>query len=74
MSRTTMLGIVLVVLGVAAFVIRQFTYTEREEVLDIGPIEASVETEETMTVPLWIGGLLVATGVVLVAVGSTNRP
>jgi uncharacterized membrane protein len=69
-----MLGIVLVVLGVAAFVIRQFTYTEREEVLDIGPIEASVETEETMTVPLWIGGLLVATGVVLVAVGSTNRP
>jgi hypothetical protein len=69
-----MLGIVLLLLGVAAFVIRQVTYTEREEVLDIGPIEASVESEETMTVPLWIGGLLVATGVVLVAVGSTNRP
>ena len=29
MSRATTMGIVLVVLGVAAFVIRQFTYTDR---------------------------------------------
>jgi hypothetical protein len=73
MSRATTLGIVLVVLGVAAFVIRQFTYTDREEILDIGPIEATAETEEEVYVPLWVGGVLLAAGVVLVAVGSANR-
>lgn len=73
MSRATTIGMVLVVLGVAAFVIRQFTYTDREEILDIGPIEATAETEEEVYVPLWVGGVLLATGVVLVAVGSTHR-
>jgi hypothetical protein len=73
MSRATTLGIVLLVLGVAAFVIRQFTYTDREEILDIGPIEATAETEETVIVPLWVGGVLLATGVVLVAAGSANK-
>jgi hypothetical protein len=73
MSRATSLGVVLVVLGVAAFVIRQFTYTDREEIFDIGPFEATAETEEEVYVPLWVGGVLLAAGVVLVAVGSTNR-
>ena len=73
MSRATTMGIVLVVLGVAAFVIRQFTYTDREEILDIGPIEATAETEEEVYVPLWVGGVLMAAGVVLVAAGSTHR-
>jgi uncharacterized membrane protein len=73
MSRATTIGIVLVALGVAAFVIRQFTYTDREEILDIGPIEATAETEEEVYVPLWVGGVLLAAGVVLVAVGSTHR-
>jgi hypothetical protein len=73
MSRATTLGVVLVELGVAAFVIRQFTYTDREEIFDIGPIEATAETEEEVYVPLWVGGVLLAAGVVLVAVGSTNR-
>ena len=73
MSRATTMGIVLVVLGVAAFVIRQFTYTDREEILDIGPIEATAETREEVYVPLWVGGGLLAAGVILVAVGSTHR-
>jgi len=73
MSRATTLGIVLLVLGAAAFVIRQFTYTDREEILDIGPIEATAETEEEVYVPLWVGGILLAAGVVLVAAGSANR-
>lgn len=73
MSRATTVGIVLVVLGVAAFVIRQFTYTDREEILDVGPIEATAETEEEVTIPLWVGGVLLIGGVVLVAVGSAQR-
>lgn len=73
MKPATTLGIVLLVLGASAFVIRQFTYTDREEILDIGPIEATAETEEEVNVPLWVGGVLLAAGVVLVAVGSANR-
>jgi hypothetical protein len=73
MNRAAALGIVLVVLGVAAFIVRQITYTDREEVLDIGPIEATAETEETVQVPPWLGGVLLGAGVIFIAVGSARR-
>jgi hypothetical protein len=72
MRRSSTVGIVLLVLGAAALVVRQFTYTDREEILDIGPIEATAETEERVVVPLWVGGILLASGLVLVVAGSSR--
>jgi hypothetical protein len=38
-----MLGVVLVLVGVAGLVYEGVTYTSRETVLDIGPIQATAE-------------------------------
>lgn len=68
MNGMGIVGIVLIVLGAIGLAYGGFEYTREEEVLDIGPIEASVEDRERVTVPLWLSGLVLVAGVgVLVA-------
>jgi hypothetical protein len=64
------IGILLIVFGVISLVYQGITYTEREEVLDIGPIEATAETEKTIPLSPIVGGLALAAGTVLVVVGN----
>jgi hypothetical protein len=70
MKQATLVGIVLIVLAVIAFSFQGITYTKREKVLDIGPIQATTEKKETIPLPPILGALALAGGVVLVFVGS----
>ena len=63
-------GIVLIVVGIIALVYGGISYTSREKVLDIGPIEATRETRKTVPLPPLLGGFALAGGVVLLIVGS----
>jgi hypothetical protein len=65
-----LIGIGLIVLGVISLAYQGITYTTREKVIDLGPIKATKETEKTLPLPPILGGLALAGGVVLVAVGS----
>jgi uncharacterized membrane protein len=67
---SVILGIVLIILGVFALAYQGVTYTKREKVVDIGPIQATKDTTKTIPLPPVIGGLALIGGVVLVAVGS----
>jgi hypothetical protein len=66
-------GIVLLVLGIVALALGGFTYTDRDKVLDIGPLQA--ETVEQKHIPLSpiAGGAAVVGGIVLIVVGSRRR-
>jgi uncharacterized membrane protein YidH (DUF202 family) len=64
------LGIILIVLGIIALAYGGFTYTHREKVLDIGPVQATAEKRETVPLPPIVGAVALAAGVVLVLVGS----
>ena len=66
----TLVGIALIVLGIVAFAYQGITYTSREKVIDIGPLQASVDTKKTIPLPPILGGLLLAGGIVLVVVGA----
>jgi hypothetical protein len=66
-------GIILIVLGVVALAYGGISYTREEKVLDIGPIEATAETRETIPLPPLLGGLALAGGVVLLIAGSRKR-
>ena len=63
-------GIALIVLGVVAFAYQGITYTSREKVIDIGPLQASVDTKKTIPLSPLLGGLALAGGIVLVVVGT----
>ena len=66
-------GVVLIVLGIVALAYGGISYTRREKVIDIGPIEATAERRETIPLPPILGGLALAGGVVLLIYGTKNR-
>lgn len=73
MKPAAILGIVLIVVGLAALAYQGFTYTTREKVLDLGPIQATTERSRTVPIPPVLGIVAVAAGVVLVVVGVRKR-
>jgi hypothetical protein len=70
MKPAGIIGIILIVIGIIALVYGGITYTKREKVLDIGPIQATAEKEHTIPFPPVLGAICLAGGVVLVIVGS----
>jgi uncharacterized membrane protein len=70
MNSTMLVGIALIVLGVVAFAYQGITYTSREKVIDIGPLQASVDTKKTIPLPPILGGLVLVGGIVLVVIGA----
>ena len=70
MRPVMLVGVVLMVIGVLALAYQGITYTTREKVIDLGPLQASVDTKKTIPLPPILGGLALAAGVVLVVVGN----
>src|SRR5690348_4928687 len=69
------LGIVLVVLGVLALAYQGITYTKREKILDVGPLQATADREKTIPLPPLVGGLSLAGGIALLIIGAVkSRP
>jgi drug/metabolite transporter (DMT)-like permease len=68
MNKTV--GMILIVLGVVCLAWGGFTYTTQEKVLDIGPIEASVEKTHSVPLPPIAGALALIGGIALVVTGK----
>lgn len=66
-SITSLLGIVLVLLGIGTLAYQGVTYTQREKVAQIGNVQVSADVEKTIYFPPLLGGLSLLTGIVLVA-------
>ena len=70
MKPVTLVGVVLIVLGVLALAYQGITYTTREKVIDLGPLQASVDKKKSIPLPPIVGALALAGGVVMVIIGS----
>jgi len=66
----TLVGIALIVLGIVAFAYQGITYTSREKIIDIGPIQDTADTKKTIPLPPILGGLVLVGGIALVVVGA----
>ena len=66
-------GLILIVLGIVALAYGGISYTRREKVVDIGPIEATAERRHTVPLPPVLGGLALAGGVVLLIYGAKTK-
>lgn len=67
------IGIILIVLGIVGFAIGGFSFTRREKVADLGPVDIT-KTERTH-VPIGpiAAGVAVVAGLALVFAGSRSR-
>jgi uncharacterized membrane protein YidH (DUF202 family) len=64
------LGIVLIVLGVLGLAYGGFSYTREKKVVDLGPLQASTRTHETVPVPPLVSGAVLAGGIVLLVLSA----
>ena len=70
MKPVLAIGILLIVLGGLALAYQGFTYTHREKVLDVGPIHATADKQDHVSIPPALGGLALVGGIVLVFLGA----
>ncbi|MGE3489221.1 MAG: DUF3185 domain-containing protein [Vicinamibacterales bacterium] len=60
------IGVILIVLGVAGLAYGGLSWTSRETIVDAGPIEITADQKESLPLPPIVGGLMLVAGVVLV--------
>ena len=70
MRSSLIAGIVLVVIGAICLAYQGITYTTHKKVVQVGPIQATKTEHKTIPLPPIVGGVLVAGGIVLIAVGG----
>jgi hypothetical protein len=70
MKTYTLAGIILIVIGIASFAYQGITYTTREKVVDLGPIQVTADKTKTLPLPPIVGGIALVGGIVLLVVGS----
>ena len=73
MKPVAILGLVLIVVGLAALAYQGVTYTTRETVVDIGPVHATADRQRTLPLPPVLGIVAVAGGVVLLFAGARKH-
>jgi uncharacterized membrane protein len=71
---TTMFGIALILLGIVAFAYQGITYTTQNKIIDVGPLQATVDKTETIPLSPLVGGVALIGGVTLLIVGMRKAP
>ena len=70
MKTNTIIGTILIVIGIIALAYQGITYTTREKVIDLGPIQMTAEKTKTIPLPPIVGAIALVGGIVLLVVGS----
>lgn len=70
MRTYSLVGIILIVIGVVALTYEGITYTTREKVIDIGPIQMTAEKTETIPLPPLVGAVAMVGGIALLILGN----
>ena len=70
MKTYTLTGIILIVIGIVALAYQGITYTTREKVVDIGPIQITTEKTKPLPLPPILGGIALVGGIVLLVMGN----
>ncbi|MBN7816416.1 hypothetical protein [Algoriphagus pacificus] len=63
-------GFILIIAGIAMLFSTSFSFTTKENVVDAGPIQINANKKREVTWPSYAGGVIIAAGVVLVAVSK----
>jgi len=70
MKPMAMLGILMIIAGALALAYQGFTYTHQEKVVDVGPIHATAEKHDRVSIPPILGGLILAGGIAVLIFGG----
>jgi hypothetical protein len=67
------IGIILIIIGTAMLIWTGIDYTKREKVVDLGPLQVSVNKKETIGWPPYLGAILLIGGIVIIVTGKKSN-
>ena len=70
MKPTGIVGVILIAIGIIALAYGGFSYTQREKIIDAGPLQVSADRQKTVPFPPILGGICLVGGIVLVLAGN----
>jgi uncharacterized membrane protein YidH (DUF202 family) len=73
MKPATVIGIVLILLGIIGFAVGGFSFHHEKKDVDLGPLQVSHEKKETVPIPPILSGIALVGGIVLVIAGAKSR-
>ena len=73
MKPATIIGILLIVIGVIGFAVGGFSFTHEKKDVDLGPLQVSHKQTSTVPIPPILSGIALIGGIALVVVGAKNR-
>ena len=73
MKPATLIGIVLIVIGIIGFAVGGFSFTHEKKDVDLGPLQVSHQQTSTVPIPPILSGIALIGGIALVIVGAKNR-
>lgn len=68
MKVTKIIGVLLIVAGVAGLVYGSFSYTKETHETKLGPFQFSIKEKETVAIPVWISVAAIAAGTILLVI------
>lgn len=74
MSARRAIGIVLIIVGIVALVWGGVFWTDRDTIVDAGPLEVQTEDREGLALPPVLGIIALVGGIALVAMPNRRRP
>ena len=72
MKPATVIGLILIVLGIVGFAAGGFSYTQRKKDAQLGPVEIGHNSTHTVFIPPVLSGLALVGGIGLVVVGAKS--
>lgn len=70
MKTNTLIAIILIAVGVIAFAYQGITYTTREKVIDLGPLQVTADKTKTLPLPPIVGAIALVGGIVILVMGN----
>jgi uncharacterized membrane protein YidH (DUF202 family) len=73
MKAATLVGIVLILLGIAGFAMGGVSFTHEKKDVDLGPLQVSHKEKSTLPISPILSGVALVAGIGLVVVGAKGR-
>jgi hypothetical protein len=73
MKAATIVGIVLIILGIAGFAMGGISFTHEKKDVDVGPLQISHEQKKTLPISPILSVVSLVAGIGLVVVGVRGR-
>lgn len=70
MNRT--IPLVMIIIGIIMLVWTGFTYTQKEKLVDAGPIQISADKQKSVNWPPYVGGIILVAGVIILTTSKKS--